>query len=301
MSVSETGQGMLTNMQPWCVGVAMCVSGLVAIGVQPAQAQPSVEYASLMTTPVYLFQGTRQVSQGTGFFYGVQDAAGVFETVFLVTNYHVVTGHSPGATLPPKGDRVVFYLHLDKNNPSSVKQVVLPLYSDTGVPLWEQSTEHPEADLILLLLPPPVYLGVEMYVFVEDHTRAPIRIRPTSNATLLGYPFGFSDIVNRLPVWKTGNVASEPQVDFQGKPAFLVDVSAFPGMSGSPVLAVANGVYENDREVFVSGRVTRLLGVFSAMPVMRSDTPGLADTSLQLGYVWKSALIADLARAYRPR
>lgn len=301
MIVSETGQGMLTNMQPWCVGVALCVSGLVGIGVPPAEAQPAVEYASLMTTPVYLFQGTRQVSQGTGFFYGVQDAAGVFETVFLVTNYHVVTGHSPGVTLPPKGDRVVFYLHLDKNNPSSVKQVALPLYSDAGVPLWEQSTEHPDADLILLPLPPPIYLGVEMYVFVEDHTRAPIRIRPTSNATLLGYPFGFSDTVNRLPVWKTGNVASEPQVDFQGKPAFLVDVSAFPGMSGSPVLAVANGVYENDREVMVSGRVMRLLGVFSAMPVMRSDTPGQADTSLQLGYVWKSALIADLARAYRPR
>jgi hypothetical protein len=145
---------------------------------------------------------------------------------------------------------------------------------------------------------PPIYLGWDDALSRITH-RA-IRIRPTSNATLLGYPFGFSDTVNRLPVWKTGNVASEPQVDFQGKPAFLVDVSAFPGMSGSPVLAVANGVYENDR-VFVSGRVTRLLGVFSAMPVMRSDTPGQADTSLQLGYVWKSALIADLARAYRPR
>lgn len=301
MIVTETGQGMLAKMRPWCLSVALCVSGLLGVGVPSAQAQPTVEFASLMTTPVYLFNGTLQVSQGTGFFYGVRNAANVVETVFLVTNYHVVTGHSPGATLPRKGDRVVLYLHLDKNQPSAVKQVALPLYSDAGVPLWEQSTEHPEADLILLPLPPPVYAGIEMYVFVEDHTRAPIRIRPTSNATLLGYPFGFSDTVNRLPVWKTGHVASEPQVDFQGKPAFLVDVSAFPGMSGSPVLTVANGVYENDREVMVSGHVVRLLGVFSAMPVMRSDTPGQADTSLQLGYVWKAALIADLARAYRPR
>jgi hypothetical protein len=35
--------------------------------------------------------------------------------------------------------------------------------------------------------------------------------------------------------------------------------------------------------------------------VIRSDNPSIADTSLQLGIVWKSSLIAELARAYRPR
>jgi hypothetical protein len=150
-------------------------------------------------------------------------------------------------------------------------------------------------------VPPPTDAGIAISVFVEEHTRPLIRIRPTSSATLLGYPYGFFDTKNMLPVWKTGHVASEPQVDFQGKPAFLVDVSAFPGMSGSPVLAVANGVYEDDQEIMRTGRVIRLLGVFSSMPVIRSEQPGVADTSLQLGYVWKAALIADLARAHRPR
>jgi hypothetical protein len=90
-------------------------------------------------------------------------------------------------------------------------------------------------------------------------------------------------------------------MDFQGRPAFLVDVSAFPGMSGSPVLAVANGVYEDESAVMRSGRVLRLLGIFSAMPVIKSQTPGQADTSLQLGYVWKADLIVQLARAYQAR
>ena len=292
---------MLTKMRTRCAVVAFLLAGLLGFGVPAARAQQVVENASLMTTPVYLFSGTRQVSQGTGFFYGLQNASGVIETVFLVTNYHVITGHSPGVIAPPKGERIAFYLHLDKTDPSAVKQVALPLYSDAGVPLWEQSEEHPEADVILLPVPPAAYAAIAMWVFVEDHTKAHIRVRPTSSATLLGYPYGFSDHKNRLPVWKTGHVASEPQVDFQGKPAFLVDVSAFPGMSGSPVLAVANGVYEDADEVMRTGRVVRLLGVFSAMPVIRSETPGVADTSLQLGYVWKAALIADLARAYRPR
>jgi hypothetical protein len=278
-------------------------SALLALPAAPARAQspsqPTVEHASLMTTPVYLFQGNRQISQGTGFFYGVANASNVIDTVFLVTNYHVVTGNSPNTALSAKGDRVVFYLHTDPQDPSRVKQVALPLYSTAGVPQWVQSEDHPDADLVLVPLPPETYEGIQVFVFDESHTRGKITIRPTSPATLLGYPYGFSDTVNRLPVWKTGHVASEPTVDFQGKPSFLVDVSAFPGMSGSPVLAVANGVYEDDRGTMGMGRVIRLLGVFSAMPVMRSDIPGLPDTSLELGIVWKSALIVELARKYR--
>lgn len=279
---------------------ALPVVVLLALA-RPAAAQATVEAASLMTTPVYLFDGTRQVSQGTGFFYGVENASGVIGTVFLVTNYHVVTGHTPGTNLPPKGDRVVFFLHLDEHEPSQVKQVALPLYTSAGAPLWEQSADHPDADLILLPMPEPTWASVKMYVFNQDLTQRSIKIRPASSATLLGYPYGFSDTVNRLPIWKTGHVASEPRVDFNNQPAFLVDVSAFPGMSGSPVLAVVNGVYEDEQEHMRTGKDLRLLGIFSAMPVIRSGTPGQSDISLELGYVWKAELIAELARNYRQR
>lgn len=301
MILSENpAKGILRDVNSLHVTL-MSLALLMTCGASQANAQISVEVASLMTTPVYLLDGTRQVSQGTGFFFGVKNQQGVIDTVFLVTNYHVVTGHSPGSTLPGQGDRVVFYIHKDRNEPSEVKEIMLPLYTTAGAPLWERSTEHPEADVVLLPLPKTSFEGISMFVFIDEHTRTDIRIRPTSGATLLGYPFGFSDTRNRLPVWKTGHVASEPQVDFQGKPSFLVDVSAFPGMSGSPVLAVANGIYEDEQEVMRTGRVLRLLGIFSAMPVIRSQTPGQGDTSLQLGYVWKASLIADLARAYRAR
>ena len=100
-------------------------------------------------------------------------------------------------------------------------------------------------------------------------------------------------------------------MDFEGRPVFLVDVSAFPGMSGSPVLAVANGLYEAEDGSMRSGRIWKLLGIFSAMPVVRErrpvDAAGFSteaqtiETSLQLGYVWKAGLIADLAKSYRAR
>lgn len=253
--------------------------------------QVELDPASLMTTPVVLMNGNRRVSQGTGFFFASTTADGKAGTVFLVTNYHVVTGHAPLSTARRSGDRIWFVLHEDPADLTRVRPIELRLYDNRDDPIWLTSSSHPAADIVLVPIPPRLYAGLAPLVFTEAHTRTDIKIRPTSGATLLGYPFGFSDQKHYLPVWKTGHVASEPNVDFEGQPAFLVDVSAFPGMSGAPVLAVANGVYETEDGQLRSGRLWRLLGVFSSMPVVRG-----AETNLQLGYVWKASLIADLAR-----
>ena len=297
-------------------GARRILVGLAALAVivtpAPAAGQPgAVDPRSLMTTPVWLFDGARPVSQGTGFFFGLAGASGGIETVFLVTNYHVVTGLAPLADGQARGDRIRIVIHEDQFNPQRVRQVELPLYEPSGEPAWIESESYEAADLVLLPLPPAAYDGAHLPVFTEDHIDVDIKIRPASGATLLGYPFGFYDTRHFLPIWKTGHVASEPDVDFEGRPAFLVDVSVFPGMSGSPVLAVANGVYEALDETVRTGRVLRLLGIFSAMPVIRREEPvdptgyrtetRSLETSLELGYVWKASLIADLARRYQPR
>jgi hypothetical protein len=263
-----------------------------------------------MTTPVWLFDGARQVSQGTGFFFGNMRPDGTADAVFLVTNLHVVTGQPPGSRSPRAGDRIRFALHQDAYDLERFSEHELPLYDAQGQPIWAASEQYPNADVVLVPLPARI---LPLYVFTEAHTRSDLKIRASSGATLLGYPYGFFDRRHLLPIWKTGHVASEPDIDFNGQPTFLVDVSAFPGMSGSPVLAVASGVYESEDGLIRSGRVRKLLGIFSSMPVVRrpavSDSassagPGEAATasgvSLQLGYVWKAALIADIARRYRP-
>jgi len=288
----------------------VALAGLLPAASPSQQLPTDLEAPSLMTTPVLLFNGSREVSQGTGFFFANLNSQGD-DAAFLVTNYHVVTGRSPQSTERPTGDRVRFMIHEDSSNLAAIRVVELPLYDSGGQPLWIASRDHPEADVVLLPIPQRAYAPIRLLVFTESHIRGDIRIRPTSGATLLGYPFGFFDQKHYLPVWKTGHVASEPQVDFDDKPVFLVDVSAFPGMSGSPVLAVANGIYESEDGVMRSGRVLKLLGIFSAMPVVRervAPNPSnysaeiqYTETNLQLGYVWKSKLIAELARAYVPR
>lgn len=287
---------------------ALGVIGLTGASVPVSGRQQTVvDYQSLMTTPVWLHNGARQVSQGTGFFYANM-RGDVADAVFLVTNYHVVTGHAPESTAPRMGDRIRFALHQDEYDLEKFAHYEMPLYDARGAPIWVQSTEFPKADLVLVPLPKQ---PVPLRVFTEDHTRTDLKIRASSAVTLLGYPYGFFDQRHLLPIWKTGHVATEPDVDFEGDPTFLVDVSAFPGMSGSPVLAVMAGIYEGEDGVMRSGRVRKLLGIFSAMPVVnRPGRATSADTgqaapstsiSLQLGYVWKSALIVDIARRYQPR
>ncbi|TAK13626.1 MAG: serine protease [Acidobacteria bacterium] len=273
-------------------------------------AQSSIESMSLMTTPVLLANGNRQVSQGTGFLYATT-RGNVPDMVFLVTNYHVVTGNEPLSQAPPKGDRLQFYFHASREEPSSYFPVNIPLYTKTGEPIWIRSTEFPEADVVLVPIVPQLYDGRgQLFVFSEIHTQIDMKVRPATQATLLGYPYGFFDTKNFLPVWKTGHLASEPAVDFQGEPVFLVDVSAFPGMSGAPVVAVSNGVYENEANQMMSGIQKRLLGVFSAMRMVKTrptvDASGMAvdagaaspGDSLQLGYVWKASLVNDIARGF---
>jgi hypothetical protein len=291
---------------------AIAIAVLAALPrVAFAQTQADVEPASLMTTPVFLMNGRTAIQQGTGFFFASTKPDGTPDTVFLVTNYHVVTGRTPLSKEAPLGDRVQFLIHEDRADLARVRHLELPLYDATHQPLWVGSETAPDADVVMLPLPPSVYAGVALFVFTEAHTHGDIKMRPTSGATLLGYPYGFADTAHDLPVWKTGHIASEPSVDFDNRPLFLVDVSAFPGMSGSPVLAVANGIYENEDGQMRSGRVLKLLGIFSAMPVVREvkqsanaaaasdQAPVATETALQLGYVWKASLIAEIAQRYR--
>ena len=117
----------MTLWLPWLV------VGLVTAA--PQGLPTDLEPASLMTTPVVLMSGTRAVSQGTGFFFASTTIDGKPDTVFLVTNYHVVTGRPPLTPGPRGGDRIRFILHENPAELTRVRQIELPLYDQRGDPL----------------------------------------------------------------------------------------------------------------------------------------------------------------------
>lgn len=266
----------------------------------------AVEHLSMITTPVLLLKGNDMVSQGTGFYYALQDSShGTI--LFLVTNYHVLTGYSPKEAKPPKGDNIIFYLHKDANNPGDVKQIRFPLFTKDGEPIWLSSKEFPQADVVVIPIVASLYTDAKVFGISGDWTEANIKVRPTSTITLIGYPYGYYDKKNWLPVWKTGSIASEPDVDFEGKPLFLVDISAFPGMSGSPAFAIAYGAYETVEGPTTVGHVQKFLGIYASMQMLKEEKyleeitsesrlGIVVDESLELGHIWKTSVIIKIIK-----
>jgi S1-C subfamily serine protease len=119
--------------------------------------------------------------------------------------------------------------------------------------------------------------------------------------SVVGYPFGRTRGAE-FPIWKTGHVASEPDVNFQDRPVFLIDATTRRGMSGSPVYFQLGdpGYLTRNRTALVGhGFVspvpedrTRLLGVYSGrIQGLVGDGEPL---SAEIGRVWKPHVIAEV-------
>lgn len=87
------------------------------------------------------------------------------------------------------------------------------------------------------------------------------------NVTMIGYPRGWMDGINNLPIFRRGITATHPAFDFQGEPKFLVDMACLPGSSGSPVFLYNVGSHSDPRNNrLILGSQIFLLGVQYAAP-----------------------------------
>ncbi|ADW17182.1 hypothetical protein Despr_1009 [Desulfobulbus propionicus DSM 2032] len=263
-----------------------------------------VDHISLSTTPVFLRKGSQVVSQGTGFYFLSNKDNG--QVLFLLTNYHVLTGSAPSERKAPIGDNIFFQFHESDTETGKIRNSNLPLFTPSGKPLWLVSSDHPEADFAVIPLPTQCSKDCKVFCLSEEWATQKMKIRPATDVSLVGYPYGFYDTSNALPIWKSGTLASEPKVNFEGKPLMLIDVSAFPGMSGSPVFAIANGMYEMAEGNSVTpGMVRQFIGIYASMQMVSKnkyleeivhDTKvGIRDLeSLEIGHVWKGSIITEL-------
>lgn len=219
-----------------------------------------------------------------------------------------MTGSSPSENKPPVGDNIAFQFHYSETEPGKIKTIRFPLFAKNGKPVWITSSSYPEADLAVIPLVTSLYQDCKINCISAEWAKGKLKVRPTTNVTLVGYPYGFYDKKNALPIWKTGSVASEPKIDFDGKPLFLIDVSAFPGMSGSPVFAISYGMYEMEEGGTTVGDIRRFLGVYASMQMVGKEKYleeivhdarfGIVDyESLEIGHVWKADLILETVKS----
>lgn len=238
----------------------------------------------------------RGIDLGPATGFAVENSEG---TWFLITNRHVVTGRhqhtgqvlSKTAATP---DVLQFRLPIPED-PTHWYLNGVHLFEDDGLPCW---LEHPDlgaqADVVGIELQPGPLAPGRPYSFnvSTDHLGA---LTVTSAVAIVGFPLGHQ--ASDLPIWMQGHVASEPSLDYDGLPAFLIDARTRPGQSGSPVIEYfPSGFGPDPRQggmvLSGGGPILRLHGVYSG----RID-----DRDLDVGLVWRTDCIREIVeRGTRP-
>ncbi|TFD74495.1 hypothetical protein E3T48_13320 [Cryobacterium fucosi] len=127
-----------------------------------------------------------------------------------------------------------------------------------------------------------------------------------NTVTFIGYPNGLYDSASLLPIVRQGYAATAMNVDYEGKPTFLIDASVFPGSSGSPVFLVPRPSVPDKRGNITIGGHPRppiLLGIVAAVhqrqvPVLQTSAGGgvpFVYDLIDLGIVYKASEVHSLA------
>lgn len=224
----------------------------------------------------------QNLSSGTGFI------ANSPRGPVLVTNRHNVTGQNniTGQPLSANGNRPneITILHNRQNMLGEWVTRTEPLYCE-GVPLW---IEHPVlgATVDFVALPLTQLNDIAIYTYSLGIGDPKIQVSPSDTVSVVGFPFGLTG-GGALAIWATGFMATEPEIDHNNQPTFLIDCRARPGQSGSAVIAHRNGgmvAMEDGSSAAFNGPVTRFLGIYSGRINELSD----------LGIVWKASSIKEL-------
>jgi hypothetical protein len=239
------------------------------------------------TTILKTFMNEKQVGSATGFFYAHNGR------LFLVTCKHVIYGDNFGqyelSPVPtPKINRVEIRLHTNPKNASENENIAINLFYEDA-PLW---LEHYYSDVDIVLIPitfnPKKYIIKSINFAMLDYGN--IVVDYFVKIFILGYPYGWYDQYNNLPIARSGNLASPFPFRFQGKPMLLGDVITHEGMSGGPVfMRLENFVTkeQNDTLELQLGKMrTFLIGVYSGQYSQVQ--------CMNLVTIWKAEMIPEI-------
>lgn len=205
-----------------------------------------------------------QPGTGTGFFYRFAEGEGIHVPT-IVTNKHVVAGAHKGQ----------FLMTLADVNGDPIQQAHHAFLFDNFEKMW---IPHPDKNIDLCAMPiAPIIEAANkgskrLFYISLDKSLIPSRTEYEDmvlmeEITMVGYPNGIWDHVNNMPVFRRGITATHPNLDWNGKPEFLIDAACFPGSSGSPVFLYNQGGYatKSGGMMIGPGRL-KLLGILYAGP-----------------------------------
>ena len=187
-----------------------------------------IETILLTTARILTFQGTRGLTNATGFFFARD------ERLFLVTSRHVMcdeaSGHFP--------DRIEIELHTNPKNNAESTGFSMLLYRD-GKSVWRQGEDSAgEVDVAVMEIDRAALPASTSYrAFTPHHLLSQLdQVEVGSSLLVVGFPLGFHDTLNHMPVVRQAIIASSFGLRFQGKGYFLTDARTHRGTSGAPVV-----------------------------------------------------------------
>ena len=262
---------------------------------------------------------------GSAFFYEID------ERLFLITNWHIVSGRhflSKKSLMhdgrhPARLQVKLFSTGLEAvgSDTLSIRAYDVSIF-ENGEPVW---FEHPalesSCDVVALPMERPQACPHFMHDAANRISGHRIPVLPGSTVFVIGFPRSIS-VGPGLPVWKSGYVASEPYYDVTigGQasehgglhggyrlPAFFIDSQTREGMSGSPVFALYVGnwnaadPYHWDSEdpafltradTMLGSRGMEFVGCYSGRTMPKEE--GAA-----LGLCWRKDVIEQICRAQK--
>ncbi|MFF8802826.1 MULTISPECIES: trypsin-like peptidase domain-containing protein [unclassified Methylobacterium] len=254
----------------------------------------NIDLISFASCPVEMLFRNQIIAHGTGFVWRYNSKP------FFITNWHNLTGKNPltgdflsvGGAVPD-----TIRIHLAKRVPGSTNicrkrsTVDIQLYENYCDPFWFQHKNFNELkiDISAIKLDESVVVGaVCLNEFGYEHLFNHVG----TDVFIVGYPN--KDYENDMPpIWKRGALASEPLLEWHGKPAFLIDAASRSGMSGSPIFRRVFGpatIVESDNTLTTnlkSVMTTDFIGIYSGH---------LSDMGEQLtiGIGWSRNLMLDI-------
>jgi len=243
------------------------------------------------------------IGTGTAFIFSYQQEEKRY--LFLVTNKHVIRGAINGR----------FFFTLSDGQSPQIGQRF-----DVEIGQFEQQWfGHPDAEIDVAVMPlVPVLQQIEKMGKTVFYRAITYELIPTAEqmnnldaieeVVFIGYPNGIFDSKNLMPVVRRGTTATHLQIDYEGKPLFLIDASVFPGSSGSPVLIANTGGYSH-RGTFNVGNRILFLGIVSSVAIREeqgqiifisspaSQVPVVrTQQMIDLGIVYKATTILETVK-----
>lgn len=224
------------------------------------------EQLSYSTVRIECELKTGGTSTGTGFFFNfLEDKVNYMHVPVVVTNKHVIRNASRGKLIITKAN--------EKGEPIDTQHFTLAF--DNFESLWRQ---HPQDDVDLCAMPIAPFVneaakrGDKLFYIPFTKDLLPTEkhkdeLSAIEDVLMIGYPNGIWDSVNNMPIFRKGTTATNPLIDYNGKKEIMIDIAAFPGSSGSPVMIFNEGGYRDKKgNTYMGGNRIILIGVLYAGP-----------------------------------